>query len=230
MSEALITGAWSMGNAMAFTPNFQKAVLASAKMFKFFQRIPGIYDAPNAATFVMEKGNITYKDVSFSYPTRPHVNVLKRLNLCIAQSKTIALVGPSGCGKSTIIQLLERFYDPKSGSVMIDETNLKNMKLTNLRSYLGIVSQEPNLFDRTIAENIAYGDNNRVVEKEEIIAAAKSANIHNFITSLPLVNIFIYLCKCKITLVCFRVMKLDWEKKELNYQEDKNKELQLPER
>lgn len=98
------------------------------------------------------------------------------------------MVGPSGCGKSTIIQLLERFYDPNSGSVNIDHENINQIKLLKLRSQMGIVSQEPSLFDRTIAENIAYGDNLRFVSQAEIIAAAQKANIHNFIVSLPAVS------------------------------------------
>lgn len=101
----------------------------------------------------------------------------------------VALVGPSGCGKSTIIQLLERFYDPIYGKVSIDGKNTKDMNLEALRSHLGIVSQEPNLFSKTIADNIAYGDNSRTVSRDEIVKAARNANIHNFITSLPLVSL-----------------------------------------
>lgn len=100
--------------------------------------------------------------------------------------KTVALVGSSGCGKSTIIQLLERYYDPLMGKLSIDGTDTKEIDLKLLRSQIGIVSQEPNLFDRTIAENIAYGANGRDVNLDEIIEAAQAANIHNFITSLPL--------------------------------------------
>lgn len=98
-------------------------------------------------------------------------------------------MGSSGCGKSTIIQLLERFYDPSYGEVTVDDEDVRSMDLRTLRSQLGIVSQEPNLFDRTIAENIAYGANDRNVSMDEIIYAAKSANIHNFINSLPMVII-----------------------------------------
>lgn len=101
--------------------------------------------------------------------------------------KTVALVGSSGCGKSTLIQLLERFYDPSSGEVEVDGTLLQYMDLETARSQLGIVSQEPNLFNRSIMENIAYGANNRTVAMDEIISAAKKANIHDFISSLPLV-------------------------------------------
>lgn len=116
------------------------------------------------------------------------MEVLKDLDLSILQGSTVALVGSSGCGKSTVIQLLERFYTPDSGTISIDKANVENTDLNSLRSCLSIVSQEPNLFDKTIAENIAYGDNSRDVAYNEIVQAAKSANIHNFITSLPLVS------------------------------------------
>lgn len=100
----------------------------------------------------------------------------------------MALVGPSGCGKSTIIQLIERFYDPNEGNLTVEDEDIRNIKLASHRSHLGIVSQEPNLFSRTIGENIAYGDNSRQVDKTEIIEAAKNANIHNFVASLPMVR------------------------------------------
>jgi ATP-binding cassette subfamily B (MDR/TAP) protein 1 len=134
------------------------------------------------------KGDIKYTNVYFAYPTRPTVSVLNGLNMNILHGKTVALVGSSGCGKSTIIQLLERFYDPASGEVSLEREDVKNVDINNLRSHLGVVSQEPNLFDRTIAENIAYGANNRTVSMDEIIEAAVSANIHSFISSLPLVS------------------------------------------
>lgn len=116
------------------------------------------------------------------------------------QGKTVALVGPSGCGKSTIIQLIERFYDPTSGAVYLDEDELKTITLGSLRSHLGIVSQEPNLFNKTIAENIAYGDNTREVHMPEIIEAAKNANIHNFITALPMV------CNTNVSLIIYSLI------------------------
>lgn len=91
-------------------------------------------------------------------------------------------------GKSTTIQLLLRYYDATDGFVSIDEKDVTSITLKNLRAQMGMVSQEPSLFDRTIAENIAYGDNSRDVSIEEIIEAAKQANIHNFVVSLPLVS------------------------------------------
>lgn len=174
-----------------------------------------------------KKGTIDYSKVLFSYPTRNNVQVLKGLDLTVHNGQTVALVGPSGCGKSTIVQLIERFYDPDGGEISVDSEDLRDMSLAHLRSNLGIVSQEPNLFDRTIGENIAYGDNSREVPQEDIIEAARKANIHNFISSLPLVSTH---CLFKIQnylFLSFRDTIQDWEKKERNSQVDRNNVLLL---
>lgn len=105
------------------------------------------------------------------------------------EGKTIALVGSSGCGKSTVIQLLERFYDPDEGEILADGNSLAYTDLNTTRSQLGIVSQEPNLFNRTIYENIVYGANDRKVTMDEVIDVSRKANIYNFISSLPLVSL-----------------------------------------
>ena len=102
--------------------------------------------------------------------------------------QALALVGPSGCGKSTVVSLIERFYDPQNGSLALDGSNLRDLNLHWLRSQIGIVSKEPVLFDVTIAENIRYGALFREVSDAEVIEAAKAANIHNFIESLPQVR------------------------------------------
>lgn len=141
---------------------------------------------------LQDRANVEYAKIRFSYPTRPLSVVLRGLDLSILEGQTVALVGPSGCGKSTIVQLLERFYEASSGDITVDNNSIKSVTLASLRSQLGIVSQEPNLFDRTIAENIAYGDNSRSVPVDQIVEAAKSANIHNFIASLPLVSIYVF--------------------------------------
>ena len=101
----------------------------------------------------------------------------------IKAGSTVALVGASGCGKSTCIQLIQRFYDPQSGSITIDNKNLKDFNLNWIRSQMGIVSQEPILFGTTIYENIQFGREDAT--KEEIIQAAKNANAHDFIMNLP---------------------------------------------
>ena len=134
------------------------------------------------------EGSIVLEKVSFSYPTRQEAPVLQALNLTIQPGKTVALVGPSGCGKSTVVSLIERFYDPTGdgvGSIKVDGKDIRNLNVKWLRSKIGIVSQEPVLFDASIAENIRYGANDREVTDTEVEEAARNANIHNFITSLP---------------------------------------------
>merc|ERR1712179_323928 len=125
----------------------------------------------------------------FSYPTRKTTKVLRNLTLAIKQGEEIGLVGQSGCGKSTVIQLIQRFYDLDEGVVDIEGNvgqnnenfNIQAINVPFMRSKIGIVSQEPVLFDRSIADNIKYGDNTREVAMEEVIDAAKKSNIHNFV-------------------------------------------------
>ena len=117
--------------------------------------------------------------------------MLKGLSLSVQQGKTLALVGPSGCGKSTVVSLIERFYDPsleESGKVEVDERDLRSLNIQWLRSKIGLVSQEPVLFDGSIADNIRYGDLSREISDEEVEVAASAANIHNFIMSQPMVS------------------------------------------
>ncbi|XP_022916896.1 ATP-dependent translocase ABCB1-like isoform X2 [Onthophagus taurus] len=185
ISEALISAAWTIGSIIAFAPNFQKAIIAANRMALLTNRKPEITDEKATYDF-WKSSKIVYDKVDFAYPTRKNLQVLHSFDIDIKEGTTVALVGPSGCGKSTIIQQLQRFYDPISGHIRIDSIELNQIKIRALRSKIGIVSQEPNLFDRSIGENIAYGDNNRLVPMEEIIEAAKKANIHNFIASLPL--------------------------------------------
>ena len=119
------------------------------------------------------------------------MEVLKGLSLSVQQGKTLALVGPSGCGKSTVVSLIERFYDPsleESGKVEIDKRGLHQLNIQWLRSKIGLVSQEPVLFDGSIADNIRYGDLSREISDEEVEVAASAANIHNFIMSQPMVS------------------------------------------
>ena len=131
------------------------------------------------------KGNVDLSEAEFSYPTRPDIRILKRLQLSIKSGESIALVGESGCGKSTVIQLIQRLYDLESGDLNIEKNNIKALNLPWVRSKLGLVSQEPVLFDRTIADNIKYGDNERDVSMEEVLEAARKANIHSFVSNLP---------------------------------------------
>ena len=128
-------------------------------------------------------------NVQFSYPSRPDVSVLQGLSVDIKPGKTLALVGPSGCGKSTVVSLIERFYDPSSGSIMLEGMDIRDLNVGWLRTQIGVVSQEPVLFDTSVAENIRYGALFREVSDEEVISAAKAANIHSFIEGLPQVSV-----------------------------------------
>ena len=143
-------------------------------------------------------GSIAADSVHFSYPSRSKVRVLQGLTVSVKPGQTLALVGPSGCGKSTLVSLIERFYDPTGGHVTLEGTEIKSLNLNWLRQQSGIVPQEPVLFDISIAENIRYGALYRDVSDEEVIEAAKSANIHNFIESLPMVRL-IHLSQSRVT-------------------------------
>ena len=148
------------------------------------------WDGSRCALLLQESvcGEIGVCKVNFSYPTTPDIKVLQELSVSVKPGQTLALVGPSGCGKSTVVSLIARFYDPQSGSLALDGSDLRDLNLHWLRSQIGIVSKEPVLFDATIAENIRYGALFREVSDAEVIEAAKAANIHNLIESLPWVS------------------------------------------
>lgn len=129
------------------------------------------------------KGAISIKNVRFSYPTRPADSILEDFSTEIEAGQTVAFVGPSGSGKSTVVAMLERFYDPQSGSISLDGTNLKEINVQYLRSLIGYVGQEPTLFATTIRQNISYG--NPDATQEQIEEAAKLANAHDFVSQLP---------------------------------------------
>ena len=131
------------------------------------------------------EGGLEFRDVSFSYPTRPGSLILDRFSLKIKPGEVLALVGPSGGGKSSIISMLERLYDPVSGSVLLDNRPLPSLSGDFLHSQLAIVSQEPTLFARTIRENIIYGLDPLTVSQAQIEDAAREANALDFINSLP---------------------------------------------
>ena len=125
------------------------------------------------------KGAIEFRNVYFSYPTRPEMTVLDGFSLEIGAGKTMALVGPSGSGKSTVIGLIERFYDVQKGSVLIDGRDIRSCSLAHLRSHIALVSQEPTLFSGTIRDNIMYGAEHAT--EDEVTSAAKLANADEFI-------------------------------------------------
>jgi len=163
-----------------FTEQFQKGYSGFKRFIEVVETEPEIVDRPGAAELKDVKGDIRYQNVSFSYDSAN--DVLENINISIEAGKTVALVGPSGGGKTTLCSLLPRFYDVTAGSVTIDGTDVRDIKLKSLRSAIGIVQQDVYMFAGSIKENIAYGKPDAT--EEEIIAAAKSANIHDFIAGL----------------------------------------------
>ncbi|XP_057776687.1 ABC transporter B family member 11-like [Salvia miltiorrhiza] len=181
---AVLTGSMSLGQASPCMSAFAAGRAAAFKMFETIKRKPEI-DAYDTSGVIPEdiRGDIEFRDVHFSYPARPNEQIFRGLNLSISSGLTVALVGQSGSGKSTVISLIERFYDPEHGEVVIDGINLKQLQLKWIRSKIGLVSQEPVLFTASIKENIAYGKDGATVE--EIRAAAEQANAAKFIDKLP---------------------------------------------
>ena len=163
-----------------FTEMLQKGYSGFKRFNEVMETQVEIQDAPDSHDLVNVQGVIDYKDVSFGYDDE---KVLDHLNIHIDSGKSIALVGPSGGGKTTICSLLLRFYDVTGGSIEIDGQNIRKLTLKSLRQSIGIVQQDVYLFTGSIKENISYGKPG--ASDEEIIEAAKKANIHDFIMSLP---------------------------------------------
>lgn len=163
-----------------FTEQFQKGFAGFRRFTDIMETEPDIVDKKTAAPLVSVKGDIAYNNVSFRY--HDEYPVLDDVSLKIKAGRNIALVGPSGGGKTTLCSLLPRFYDVTAGSVTIDGKDIRNVTLKSLRNAIGIVQQDVYLFDGTVRDNIAYGKANAT--EEEIMEAAKNANIHDFILSL----------------------------------------------
>ncbi|OMO93900.1 hypothetical protein CCACVL1_06262 [Corchorus capsularis] len=182
---ALTISALGVSQTSALAPDTNKAKDSAASIFEILDRRPRIDSSSDSgSTLATVTGNIELEHVSFKYPTRPDIQIFRDMCLSIPSGKTVALVGESGSGKSTVISLIERFYDPDSGRLTLDGMDLKKIKLSWLRQQMGLVSQEPILFNETIRDNIAYGKEGNATE-EEITAATNASNAHNFISSLP---------------------------------------------
>ncbi|CAK4515762.1 unnamed protein product [Aphanomyces euteiches] len=185
----IMMAAQSVGQSASIFGERDIAKKSAAKIFSIVDRKPLIDSAtdegvkPNGI-----QGRIEFKDIFFNYPSRPDVKVLQHYDLTIEPGQTVAFCGPSGGGKSTCVALLERFYNPTSGSITLDGHDISTLNLHWLRSQIGLVGQEPVLFVGTIAENIASGisDYTSLPDlQERVEAAAKMANAHNFIMQFP---------------------------------------------
>lgn len=160
----------------------QEGVAAGLRVFDIIDKPIEIKNKPEATELKISRGGIGFKNVSFAYGNRD-VAALDGISIDINPGETVALVGPSGAGKSTLLNLVLRFYDPVSGSIEIDGQDIQNVTIESLRASTALVTQEPFLFDDTIAANIAYGQNN--ASQKDIEKAAKSAAAHDFISVLP---------------------------------------------
>lgn len=173
-----------IADAGSMTSDLAKGSDAVASVFAVLDRYTNIEpEDPEGCQPKRITGDIELRNVHFAYPARPDVMIFKGFSIKIEAGKSTALVGQSGSGKSTIIGLIERFYDPLKGEVIIDGRDVKSYHLRSLRKHIALVSQEPTLFSGTIRENIIYGVSDKVDELE-IIEAAKAANAHEFISSL----------------------------------------------
>jgi ATP-binding cassette subfamily B protein/subfamily B ATP-binding cassette protein MsbA len=158
--------------------HMQAALAASDRVYEILDRQPEITDPANPLALPHLEHAIRFEDVSFQYlPEKP---ILRDVTLEVRAGETIAIVGPNGCGKTTLLQLLPRFYDPQSGRISVENTDIRDVRLSDLRSRLGLVSQEILLLNDTVANNIGYGDPHAT--QEQIEAAARKAHAHAFIT------------------------------------------------
>ena len=174
----------SFGGIAELYAQIQKAIGATERVFELLEETPEkINSAENSAALEKIKGNVSFNNVAFHYPSRKEIQVLKDVNFTAEFGQKIAIVGPSGAGKSTISSLLLRFYDITSGEITVDGKNIYDYDLENLRGNMSIVPQDVILFGGTIKENIAYGKPNAT--DEEIILAAKQANAFNFVEGFP---------------------------------------------
>lgn len=169
---------------MNFTEQFQNGFTGFERFLEIMKVEPDIVDKPDARDLENVRGEIEFKNVSFSYDTNAEKkNVFSGIDIKIDAGDYVALVGPSGVGKTTLCSLIPRFYEPSEGSVLVDGNDIKDLKLDSLREHIGIVQQDIYLFAGTVRENIEYGKPGATFE--EITQAAKNANAHDFISELP---------------------------------------------
>lgn len=172
----------SIRRIVEFTEQFQRGMTGIERFFEIMDVPCEITDSPDAKPLGEVKGAVSFEDVGFHYGDNDH-DVLRYLNLQVRAGESVALVGPSGSGKTTLCNLLPRFYDVTEGRIRIDGKNIKDVTLQSLRNAVGMVQQEVYLFSGSVYDNIVYGKPG--ASKEEVIAAAKMAGAHDFISALP---------------------------------------------
>lgn len=187
---SMLMGAMSLMTLPTALSAIASARGAAYKIYSTIDRVPSIDTTSSEGEKPKDiLGAIEFRNVEFSYPSRPDTMIFKNLSVDIKPGKTLAFVGPSGSGKSTTVQLIQRFYDPNGGDVFLDSINLKSLNVQHLRQLIGVVSQEPVLFNLSIRENILLGlgdsDLSKNFTEKELIDVCIMANCHNFIMKLP---------------------------------------------
>ncbi|KAF3594022.1 hypothetical protein DY000_02025729 [Brassica cretica] len=184
VAAAVAIGGVSLGGGLSNLKYFFEAASVGERIMEVINRVPKI-DSNNPEGQKLEKvrGEVEFKHVKFVYPSRPETSIFEDFCLRVPSGKTVALVGGSGSGKSTVISLLQRFYDPVAGEILIDGVSIDKLRVKWLRSQMGLVSQEPALFATSIKENILFGKEDATMD--DVVEAAKASNAHTFISQLP---------------------------------------------
>ncbi|CAG8962445.1 hypothetical protein HYFRA_00014076 [Hymenoscyphus fraxineus] len=183
---AITYGVQSAGAFFAFAPDIGKAKQAAQELKTLFCRTPEIDIWSSSGTLLETvQGEVEFENVSFSYEGRQESQVLNSLSFTAKAGEYIALVGSSGCGKSTAISLLERFYDPTTGRILLDGTDIKDVNINNYRSHIALVGQEPTLYQGTIRENVMFGVVESEISESTFLKACHDAAIYDFVMSLP---------------------------------------------
>ena len=183
MNNYTLWAMFALVNVGMMVSFISSADASTERIFEVLDSHPEISDKDHAITLSKIKGRVTFEDVTFAYNGQGQEPVLNHINLVAEPGETVAIVGSTGAGKSTLINLIPRFYDVTAGKVMIDGIDVRDISLDSLRSQVGVALQETVLFTGTIRDNICYGRPN--ANDEEVFAAAKSAQAHEFITSFP---------------------------------------------
>jgi ABC-type multidrug transport system fused ATPase/permease subunit len=163
-----------------FYQTMQGAMAGAERIFEILDTVPSVADAPGAGDMPSIRGRVEFRDVSFAYRDEP---IIRNMSFCIEAGETVALVGPTGAGKTTIVSLIGRQYDVSSGSILVDGTDIRSVRLHSLRTQIGVVLQDSFIFPGMVKDNIRYGRPDAT--DEEVVAAAKTIGAHDFIEHLP---------------------------------------------
>ncbi|XP_056176671.1 ABC transporter B family member 15-like isoform X2 [Syzygium oleosum] len=184
VGAAIAVGGLALGAGLPNLKYFSEACSAGERIMEMINRVPKIdSDSTEGEILNTVSGEAEFRHVQFAYPSRPDTMIFRDFNLRVPAGRTVALVGGSGSGKSTVISLLQRFYDPLGGEILLDGVLIERLQVKWLRSQMGLVSQEPALFATSIKENILFGKEDATFD--EVVEAAKASNAHNFISQLP---------------------------------------------